>query len=164
MSKHALRKVDDRFLHEAPLVIEASVDLPATRDEVWEIMGGDRMWSWLPAIDQLHWITPEPRATGCLRKLRIARFLEVEEEFYRWEPNERATFRVIWQSHGVVSALIEDFVLSDCALGTRLTWTMAVEPRRGKRLPLGLLAPLLRPGNRAALAGFAKMFSSSKRA
>lgn len=153
MASYALRPIDDAFLDDAKIVIRSSVDLAATPAQVWEALGSDRMWSWLPVIDRLEWLTPRPHAEGCVRRLRLGRFLTVDEEFYRWDVEKRATFRVTAQNRNVLDGLIEDFLLEPSAKGTTLTWTMALTPRRGRKLPLGALAPLLRPGNTVAIGG-----------
>lgn len=157
MPAYPLRTVDDQFLRDAPLVVAASVDLAATPEQVWDALGSDRMWSWLPVIDRLEWLTPRPHAAGAVRRLRLGKGLTIDEEFYRWDVGQRATFRVTSQSRRILDALIEDFLLEPTGTGTKLTWTMAASPLRGRRLPLGLLAPLLRPGNRLAIGGIKKI-------
>lgn len=157
MASYALRPIDDTFLDDAKLVIRSTVDLAATPAQVWAALGSDEMWSWLPVIDQLEWLTPRPHAEGCVRRLRLGKFLTVDEEFYRWDVEKRATFRVTAQNRNVLDGLIEDFLLEPSAMGTKLTWTMALTPRRGKSLPLGLLAPLLAPGNKVAIGGIKKI-------
>jgi uncharacterized protein YndB with AHSA1/START domain len=157
MPASALRPVDDDFLQDAPLVIRSSVDLAAPPSRVWEVLGSDEMWSWMPIIDDLQWRTPGPHAAGSVRRLRMARLITVDEEFYRWDVDRRATFRVTHQSRPLLDALMEDFVLEPSAKGTRLTWTMAVAPIKGAGLPLGLLAPVLRPGNTVAIGGIRKL-------
>lgn len=157
MASYALRPVDDAFLDDAQIVIRSSVDLAATPAQVWEALGSDEMWSWLPIIDRVEWLTPRPHEAGCVRRLRLGKFLTVDEEFYRWDVEKRATFRVTAQNRNVLDGLIEDFVLEPSATGTKLTWTMALTPRRGKGLPLGFLAPLLAPGNAVAIGGIKKI-------
>lgn len=157
MASYALRPIDDAFLDDAKIVIRSTVDLAATPAQVWEALGSDEMWSWLPVIDRLEWLTPRPHVEGCVRRLRLGKVLTVDEEFYRWDVEKRATFRVTAQNRNVLDGLIEDFLLEPSAKGTRLTWTMALTPRRGRKLPLGLLAPLLRPGNTVAIAGIKKI-------
>ena len=157
MPAHPLRPVDDDFLRTAPLVVRSSVDLDAPPSRVWEVLGSDEMWSWLPLIDRLEWRTPRPHAAGAIRRLRLGRFVTVDEEFYRWDTDRRATFRVSAQSRPVLDGLIEDFLLDPTDGGTRLTWTMALAPKKGAGLPLGVLAPLLRPGNTVAIGGIRKL-------
>jgi uncharacterized protein YndB with AHSA1/START domain len=152
-----LRPVDDELLTTAPLIVRSAVRLDAPPSRVWEALGSDEMWSWFPVIDRLAWQTPGPHAAGSVRRLRLGRFLTVDEEFYRWDVDRRATFRIVSQSRPVLDALIEDFLLEPAGSGTTLTWTMAVSPLKGRGLPLGLLAPVLRPGNTAAIAGIRKI-------
>jgi hypothetical protein len=157
MPAYPLRHVDDEFLKDAPLVVRSSVQLDAQPPAVWEALGSDEMWSWLPVIDRLAWQSPKPYSAGSIRRLRIGKFVTLDEEFYRWDVEQRATFRVFGQSRQVLDALIEDFALVPKAGGTELTWTMAASPLKGSGLPLGLLAPLLRPGNTFAIAGIKKI-------
>lgn len=157
MPPYALRPVDDRLLEDAPIVIRSTVDLKAPPSRVWEALGSDEMWSWMPIIDQVAWQSPRPFSAGAVRRLRLGKFLTVDEEFYRWDVDRRATFRVTHQSRQVLDALIEDFLLDPTPEGTRLTWTMAVSPLRGRGLPLGLLAPVMRPGNTVAIGGIRKL-------
>jgi carbon monoxide dehydrogenase subunit G len=151
---YAMRPIDDRFFEQAPLVVPVTVEVQATPEQVWEALGSDRMWSWVPAIDQLRWVTPEPKVAGAIRVLRLARFVSVEEEFYRWDAPHRATFRVVRQSRRMFDALAEDFLLEPTATGTRLTWTMAMAPRLpGAGLLAPVMTPLLAKGNGAGIAG-----------
>lgn len=156
---HPVRPVDDSFFQSAPLVIPVTVELAASPAAVWEALGSDRMWSWLPLLDRLRWLTPRPLTQGAVRVLRVARAFTIEEHFYRWEEERRATFHVVGSTRPVLDALAEDFVLEPLpGGGTRLTWTMAVAPRPA--LPGWLakaLVPLLKPGNRFAIAGIRRI-------
>ena len=155
---HAVRPVDDSFFEHAPLVIRSTVDLDAPPAEVWEALGSDRMWSWLPVLDQLRWVTPRPLVEGAVRTLRVAHLFTIEERFYRWEEPRRATFHVTSSTRPVLRALAEDFLLEPTGAGTRLTWTMALEPRLPLPRPLGrLLSLLLRPGNTWAIGGLRRL-------
>jgi hypothetical protein len=82
--------------------------------------------------------------------------MTVTEEFYRWDLNRRATFRVTHTSHRLIKGLAEDFLLDDMGGGrTTLTWTMAAAP--AGIAPPRALAALLTPGNRRAIAGIKKI-------
>lgn len=157
MPAYPLRHVDDAFLQDAALVVRSTVRLQADPPEVWRALGSDEMWSWLPVIDRLQWRSPRPHAAGSVRRLRLGKLVTVDEEFYRWDVDRRATFRIVGQSRKVLDAMVEDFLLEPAAGGTDLTWTMALSPIRGAGLPLGLLAPLLKPGNTVALGGIKKL-------
>jgi carbon monoxide dehydrogenase subunit G len=157
MPAYPLRHVDDSFLEEAPIVVRSTVSLDASPSEVWRVLGSDEMWSWFPVIDRLEWRSPEPKGPGSIRRLRLARLITVDEEFYRWDVDERATFRVVGQSRRMLDGLIEDFLLTPTGRGTDLTWTMAVSPLKGRGLPLAPLGPLLRPGNTAVIGGIRKL-------
>jgi hypothetical protein len=151
--------VDDSFLATAPLVIPVTVELDAAPADVWEALGSDAMWSWMPLLDRLRWLTARPHVQGAVRVVRVARLFTLEEHFYRWEEPRRATFHVTGVTRPVLDALAEDFVLEPTATGgTRLTWTMALAPKRSVPAWLArLLVPLLRPGNRLAIGGIRKI-------
>ena len=151
---YALKPIDDAFFEEAPLVIPATVQLDAPVERVWEALGSDAMWSWAPIIDQLEWTTPRPHAAGSIRRLRLLKVNVIEEEFYRWETNRRATFRVTRQTRPLLDGLAEDFLLAPVndGAGTRLTWTMAIA-LRGLPAPPRALRPALIKGNAAAIGG-----------
>jgi polyketide cyclase/dehydrase/lipid transport protein len=155
---YTLSPIDDAFFTDAPLVVPASVELDAAPARVWEALGSDEMWSWAPIIDQLVWITPRPQAVGAIRRLRLLKLNTIEEEFYRWDDERRATFRVTRQSRPLLDGLAEDFLLDplDGGARTRLTWTMAIA-LRGIPAPPKALLPALAKGNAAAIGGIRKI-------
>jgi Polyketide cyclase / dehydrase and lipid transport len=153
----ALKPIDDAWFDQAPLVVPAAVELDAPADRVWEALGSDAMWSWAPIIDQVEWITPRPHAAGSIRRLRMLKVNTISEEFYRWETNRRATFRVTHQTRPMLDGLAEDFLLEPSAGGgTLLTWTMAIG-LRGLPAPPKALIPALAKGNALAIGGIKKI-------
>lgn len=156
---HPVRPVDDSFFEQAPIVVRSKVDFDASAAEVWEALGSDRMWSWLPVLDQLRWASPRPLGEGAVRTLRVARSFTIEEHFYRWEEPRRATFHVTSSTRPTLRALAEDFLLEPRPDGgTRLTWTMALEPRPSVPRVVGrVLSVLLRPGNTWAIGGLRRI-------
>jgi Polyketide cyclase / dehydrase and lipid transport len=154
---YALKPIDDGWFETAPLVVPATVQLDAPVERVWEALGSDAMWSWAPIIDRVQWITPRPHAAGSIRRLRLLKVNTIEEEFYRWEANRRATFRVTHQTRPMLDGLAEDFSLEPTASGgTALTWTMAIG-LNGVPAPPAFLKPLLVQGNAAAIGGITKI-------
>lgn len=150
---YALKPIGDEWFEQAPLVVPASVTLDAPVERVWEALGSDAMWSWAPIIDQVEWITPRPHAAGSIRRLRMFKVNTIEEEFYRWETNRRATFRVTHQTRRMLDGLAEDFLLEPTPSGgTTLTWTMAIA-LKGAPAPPAFLKPALIKGNAAAIGG-----------
>ncbi len=151
---YALKPIDDAWFREAPLVVPATVQLDAPVERVWDALGSDAMWSWAPIIDQVRWITPRPHAAGSIRRLRLLGLNVIEEEFYRWDAGQRATFRVTHQTRPMLEGLAEDFVLEPLHGGARtsLTWTMAIG-LRGLPAPPRALVPLLAKANAAAIGG-----------
>src|SRR5436190_1459103 len=115
---YALKPIDDSWFETAPLVVPAAVELDAPVERVWEALGSDAMWSWAPIIDRVQWTTPRPHAAGSIRRLRLLGFNTLEEEFYRWETNRRATFRVTHQTRQLFTGLAEDFLLEPLSGGS----------------------------------------------
>jgi hypothetical protein len=158
---YKLPLIDDAFFQSAPLVVPAVVDLDAPPARVWEALASDAMWSWVPIIDQLVWVTPRPQTVGATRRLRLLKVNTIEEEFYRWDPDPptpRATFRVTQQSRPMLEGLAEDFLLEELDGGarTRLTWTMAIAPKGLPGAAQGRGAALVK-GNTLAIAGIRKI-------
>jgi hypothetical protein len=154
---YELKPIDDAFFETAPIVIPATVELRAAPDQVWEALGSDAMWSWAPIIDQLVWTTGRPQTVGAIRRLRLFKAVTIEEEFYRWDVGRRATFRVTHQSRRMFDGLAEDFLLEPSAGGgTRLTWTMAMAPRKLPGAP-GFLIPALARANALGMGGIRKI-------
>lgn len=150
---YALKPIGDEWFQQAPLVVPATVSLDAPVERVWEALGSDAMWSWAPIIDQVEWITPRPHAAGSIRRLRLLKVNTIEEDFYRWETNRRATFRVTHQTRPMLDGLAEDFVLEPTpGGGTSLTWTMAIG-LKGAPAPPAFLKPALVKGNTVAIGG-----------
>ena len=151
---YALKPIGDEWFETAPLVVPAAVELDAPVERVWDALGSDAMWSWAPIIDQVEWITPRPHAAGSIRRLRLLKANVIEEDFYRWETNQRATFRVTHQTRPMLDGLAEDFVLEPLrgGAGTRLTWTVAIGIK-GLPAPPAFLKPALVKGNAAAIGG-----------
>ena len=149
----------DDIFETAPLVIPATVELDATPAAVWEALGSDAMWSWFPPLDRLRWLSARPLGEGAVRTIRVTRLFTLEEHFYRWEEERRATFHVVGVTRPVLSALAEDFLLEPLPGDrTRLTWTFALDPRLpGARLLGRVAGPLLRAGNRSMIAGIRKI-------
>lgn len=157
------RATGDAIFETAPIVVPVTVELPAPPAAVWEALGSDAMWSWFPPLDRLRWLTARPLGEGAVRTIRVARLFTLEEHFYRWEEGHRATFHVVSVTRPVIDALAEDFLLEPTAGGgTRLTWTFALDPKLPGARTLGrLAAPLLRAGNRSAIAGLRRILSPS---
>jgi hypothetical protein len=151
---YALKPIGDEWFETAPLVVPAAVELDAPVERVWDALGSDAMWSWAPIIDQVEWITPRPHAAGSIRRLRMFGVNTIEEDFYRWETNQRATFRVTAQTRQLLDGLAEDFVLEPLhgGAGTRLTWIMAIGIK-GLPAPPAFLKPALVKANAAAIGG-----------
>jgi hypothetical protein len=151
---YKLPPIDDAFFATAPLVVPAVVDLDAPPARVWEVLGSDEMWSWAPIVDELVWLTSRPQTVGAVRRLRLLKVNTIEEEFYRWDDGRRATFRVTHQTRPMLDGLAEDFLLDplDGGARTRLTWTMAIAPKRLPGFAAGRGAALVK-GNALAIGG-----------
>jgi carbon monoxide dehydrogenase subunit G len=75
---------------------------------------------------------------GSVRTVRAFR-TRYRETIIAWDQDERWAFRVDETSAPLARAFAEDYRLSDEGAGTRLDWTVAMDPGLGMRIlgPLG---------------------------
>ncbi|HEX4247584.1 MAG TPA: SRPBCC family protein [Pseudonocardia sp.] len=125
-----LPPIDDAFLTEAPFILNASLTVPQSPEQVWQVCIGDELGSWVAMLDQARWHTPRPLGRGALRSVRLGRLVTILEEFYTWEEGRRQTFRVTEINLPVVRGWAEDIRLTPTSDGgTRLDYTIAIDNR-----------------------------------
>ena len=133
-----LRRVDDSFYRAAPIVFRASAELKAPVAQVWGLLDD---LNWLPLL-RFRWETAPPHGPNSLRRLAIGRYFYVIEDCLHVVPNARLSFYMPEVTFPGLRAFAEDYRLEPTAEGTRLTWTVAIEP---KGAGLGFLSPLGKP-------------------
>jgi hypothetical protein len=79
---------------------------------------------------------------GTTREVTILKLVVARERYYRWEPGRRQTFSAVQATVPALRRLAEDYVLEGTPGGSRLVWTVAVEPHPGLRFILRLTNPV----------------------
>lgn len=153
MSWHPLDSVSESFFETAPHRYVYAIDLPVPRDRVWESLTSDQsVAAWGPAVRSVRWLTPRPFGIGTTREVVLPlRAISVHERFFAWDEGKRYAFEVYEANRRVFRRFAENYVVEERAGGSRLTWTVAIEP-----LPrLRRLVDLARPVNRLAFGRLA---------
>lgn len=127
---HALRPVDEAYFTTAPLVYHYSVDAPVPAEDLWaSLVSDESLAAWSPAVKSVRWTTPRPFGVGTTRDVTLAGgAVTVREKFFIWEDGRRYAFHAVESNRPGIKALAEDYVVSSTPGGSRLEWTVALEP------------------------------------
>jgi hypothetical protein len=68
--------------------------------------------------------------------------IAARERYYRWEEASRMTFAAVQTSVPGLRRLAEEYVVEATPMGSRLIWTVALEPHRALSPLLHLMSPL----------------------
>jgi hypothetical protein len=143
MRWYRLLESGDDFLAAAAFRYVNTIDIPATPDETWTALtADDTLVPWSPLVTGLRWTTPRPFGVGTTREVTILRVVVARERYYRWEPGRRQTFSAVQVTVPALRRLAEDYVLERTPGGSRLVWTVAVEPHPALRPILRLTNPV----------------------
>ena len=137
MAEHWYQLVesDDGFLKSAPFRYENSVEVPAPPERTWELLTtDDTLVSWTRLVTSLRWLSPRPFGVGTVRELTLLGLLTGRERYFRWEEGKRNSYSVVALSFPGIRRWAEDYIVEPTHSGSRLTWTLAIEP-----------VPLLKP-------------------
>jgi carbon monoxide dehydrogenase subunit G len=152
-----LRREDLAFLDTATVVHACVADVAAPRALVFAALADPRTWrEWFPGVREASYPSPPPHGVGSIRVAQVDATRWIEE-IIAWEHDRRWAYTVTRTSVPFARAQVESFDVSDGAAGTRVCWTLALEPRLLARLgaPLapGILDRLFRRAMRN-LEGF----------
>ncbi|MGI5218571.1 SRPBCC family protein [Nocardia sp. CA-290969] len=140
-----LEAADDTFLDTAHRRYTHIVDIPASREQVWETLtADDALVSWSPVITAARWTSPRPFGIGTTRQVVLGGALRLDERFYRWDENARMTFTVDSASVPGLRRFAEDLTLLSLGSATRLVWTFALEGNPLLRPALAATSPVNR--------------------
>lgn len=140
---HALLDSGDDFLETAPFRYVNVVDVPATPERTWAALTADgTLVSWTPLVTGLKWTSPRPFSVGTTRQVTILWLATARERYYRWEEGRRMTFIAVQTSIPALRRLAEDYVVEATPVGSRLIWTLALEPRPALEPLLRLFGPI----------------------
>jgi carbon monoxide dehydrogenase subunit G len=133
-----LRKEGLAFLDCAPVVHVAEAVIAAPQRAVFHAIAEPQGWKdWFPGVREASYVTPPPFGIGTIREADV-RGTRWVEELIAWEEPTRWAWTVLRSSVPFARAQVELFELMDSAEGTRVRWTLALEPRLLARLTTAL--------------------------
>ena len=144
-----MRREDMSFVERAPVRHVFTRVVAAPRAAVFAAIADPPCWpAWFPGVRSARYASPPPHGVGSIREADVSGTRWVEE-MIAWDEGRRWAYTVIEASTPLASAQVEVFECDDAtldggagALGTRVTWTLAIEPRLLQKLT-GPIAPLV---------------------
>ena len=144
---HPLEPADDEFIASAPHVFRYQKRFAATPEQVWESLTSDvSLAAWGPTIRKVTWTSPRPFGVGTTREVVVLGGGTGRERYYRWDEGHSHAFYIYESSLPLFKRFAEDYVVKPDGAETLFTWTVAIEPKNAFRLPLKVLAPVLKAG------------------
>jgi len=130
------------FLDRAPVRHVFTAVVPATRDAVFAELADPTTWpTWFPGVRSARYHGAPPYGVGTIREADVAGTRWVEE-MIAWDAGRRWAYTVLEASMPLAHAQVESFEVEDAPGGTRVRWTLAIEPRLVQRLAAPI-APLV---------------------
>jgi hypothetical protein len=125
-----LRQTDENFLNAAPTRFSERFDIAKPADAVWTELVADTPLDWCRALS-ITWTSSRPFGVGTTRQAKIlGGALTVQERYFLWDEGHRKAFCVVEATLPVFSRLAEDYVVEPLGPDrSRLTWTIAMEPK-----------------------------------
>jgi hypothetical protein len=125
---HALRPVGLEFAEKAEQVVVVDEDVGAPLADVWAAFADAPGWvRWFPGVEWARYDGAPPHGVGTIRRSRVAG-VEYEETMLVWEPGRRWAYRVDRSTAPVARAQLEISDFAASIAGTRVRWTLAVDP------------------------------------
>ncbi len=129
-----MRREDLGFVARAAVVHVAEAVVHAPRPRVFAALVEPRSWpGWFPNVREVVYASPPPHGVGTIREANVAGTRWVEE-IIAWDEDTRWAWTVTRASVPLARAQVESFELGDASAGTRVRWTLALEPRLLARL------------------------------
>ena len=127
---YQLIESDDGFLSSAPFRYENSVEVPVSPERTWELLtADDTLVSWTLLVTSLRWLSSRPFGVGAeSRELTLLGLLTGRERYFCWEEGRRNSYSVVALSFPGIRRWAEDYAVDPTPTGSRLTWTLAIEP------------------------------------
>ena len=150
---HPLEPVDLGTFATAAQVHRYPIKLPVPPARVWESLQSDEsLKAWGLGVRRLTWTSPRPFGVGTTREVVLPLgLMTVRERFFRWDEGSGYSFYVVEADRPGLESFAENYVVEPDGDGTLLTWTIAIQPKRGTGAAMRLLAPV----NRRAFGRFA---------
>jgi len=129
-----MRREDLGFLDRAPVVHAAEARVAAARAAVFGAFVEPSGWKhWFPGVRAVSYASPPPHGRGTIREATVGGTRWIEE-IIAWDEGTRWAWTVVRASVPLATAQVESFELVDGGDGTRVRWTLALEPRLLARL------------------------------
>ncbi|MFI8962513.1 SRPBCC family protein [Streptomyces sp. NPDC053493] len=139
MAARRLRPVELDFITSAPVRLAFTAELAAPPVAVYRSLAVEvASWpAWFSAVT-----SATPTREGAGRTVRLRGGVSFEETIMAADPEARYAYRIDATNAPGVTAMLEEWVLSPAAVGTRVRWTMAADGNR----PFAVGLRLARPG------------------
>ena len=126
---HDCEKVGLEFFGEAPTRYEASQEIDATPEQVFDaFLDADAWVEWAMPITKVEWTSGFPIEVGSTRTVHMKGGIVGYEEFIAYEHGSRMAFRFNEASKPTIKALAEDYRVTDLGNGRcRVDWIMAMK-------------------------------------
>jgi uncharacterized protein YndB with AHSA1/START domain len=129
-----MRKEDLGFIERAASVHVAETTMTASRARVFGAFVDPEGWPhWFPNVQRATYTSPPPFGIGTIRVAHVGGTRWVEE-MVAWDDGRRWAWTVLRASVPFANAQVECFEFADAGAGTRVRWTLALEPRLVARL------------------------------
>jgi hypothetical protein len=122
----------------------ASATLAAPRAAVFAAFAEPAGWpAWFPNVQAAAYTSPAPHGVGTIREARVSGTRWVEE-MIAWDDGVRWAWTVLRASVPFAKAQVECFEFADApGGGTRVRWTLALDPRLVARLGSRFATPAI---------------------
>ena len=143
------------WIELAPVRIEGRAETTASPNDVFAVLADHEHWpEWFPSVRKIDVLGPA-EGVGARRRVHIPG-AKIDEEFIVWEPGTRWSFTATAATPEVVNSLVEDCRLEPTPTGgTRISYTMYIEPRAGLRTLVKLVSGRMRANNARAMQNLA---------
>ena len=132
----------------------------ATPEQVWEQLTSDvSLAAWGPSIKKVTWTSPRPYGVGTTRDVVAPGGSTMRERYFRWDEGKSHAFYVYESTIPILRRFAEDYIVEPVGDQTLFTWVVAIEAKDRFRLPVKVLAPLLKAGLGQVPAGGQRYFA-----
>jgi len=129
-----MRKETLGFADHAPVVHVTEAEIAVPRPLVFAAFAEPRSWNvWFPNVREASYASAPPYGVGTIRHAHVGSTYWVEE-MIAWDDGTRWAWTVTRASVPFAKAQVESFEFADAGDGTRVRWTLALEPRLLARL------------------------------
>jgi uncharacterized protein YndB with AHSA1/START domain len=139
-----MRAEDLGFVERAPVVRVVEAELRTPPAAVFTALVDPSGWPhWFPGVRRATYTTPPPHGVGTIREADVGG-TGWTERIVAWDAPRLWAWTVLQATVPFASAQVESFALEPTATGTRVRWTLALEPRLLARLGDPLAARTMR--------------------